>query len=398
MANNLRHIIDYLRGKRKGKAANRLEREAMQDSFLYEALEGYEKFQSSHAENILFLQNKIKKQEKKKNVVLQYWLAAACIAGLLGFSLFFLFPQNDQPSTNPITLAATTEIQQEEDSTSSQLAANYEKKEETTTRAFEEKKTDTPITIQANTYIAIDKSVDEIVAMDYEISEDYSAEIVAVDERISARKIEPKKRVQISGKVVENGEPVEFISVIEKGTTNGVYTNERGEFILEVDSLNSILVASSVGLKTQEITVGGRTVINVSMEPDIATLEAAVVTAYGVVKKSTYTGAATTVSSKEKHSREKEKKPTEAIPEMEEKAYKKYIEENRQQPTDSLCNKAKGKVILTFYVDSDGEAYDIEISQSLCETCDQEAIRLIEESKWQQSENKVTYTIRFRGK
>ena len=396
MANNLRHIIDYLRGKRKGKAANRLEREAMQDPFLYEALEGYEKFQSSHAENILFLQNKIKKQEKKKNVVLQYWLAAACIAGLLGFSLFFLFPQNDQPSINPITLAATTEIQQEEDSTSSQLAANYEKKEETTTRAFEEKKSDTPEIIIYEDIVA--ESSDEFIAMDYEISEDYSAEIVAVDERISARKIEPKKRIQIRGKVVENGEPVEFISVVEKGTTNGVNTNERGEFILEVDSLNSILVASSVGLKTQEIAVGGRTVINVSMEPDIATLEAAVVTAYGVVKKSTYTGAATTVSSKEKHSREKEKKPTEAIPEMGKKAYKKYIEENRQQPTDSLCNKAKGKVILTFYIDSDGEAYDIEVSQSLCETCDQEAIRLIEESKWQQTENKVIYTIRFRGK
>ena len=101
--------------------------------------------------------------------------------------------------------------------------------------------------------------------------------------------------VQVSGVVTENGQPIEFVSVVEKGTANGVNTDVNGRYTISV-SPNATLVYSVVGFKTQEIAVGGRTTINVVMETDIATLEGAVVTAYGVINKKTFTGAATSVS------------------------------------------------------------------------------------------------------
>jgi len=100
--------------------------------------------------------------------------------------------------------------------------------------------------------------------------------------------------VQVSGVVTENGQPIPA-TVVEKGTTNGVNTDDNGRYTITV-STNATLIFTSVGYKAQEIAVGGRTTINVSMESDIATLEGAVVTAYGVINKKTFTGAASSVS------------------------------------------------------------------------------------------------------
>ena len=101
--------------------------------------------------------------------------------------------------------------------------------------------------------------------------------------------------VTVSGVVTENGKPVEFVSVVEKGSTsNGVNTDINGRYTITVPS-NATLVFSSVGYKTQEIAVGGRTTINVIIAADVAVLDQVVVTAYGPIKVKSFTGAATSV-------------------------------------------------------------------------------------------------------
>src|SRR5690606_25141934 len=66
-----------------------------------------------------------------------------------------------------------------------------------------------------------------------------------------------------------------------------------------VPNTETVLVFSSVGYLTEEVTVANRTVINLSMSPDIKSLEEIVVVGYGTQKKIDVTGAVGTVKSEE---------------------------------------------------------------------------------------------------
>ena len=90
--------------------------------------------------------------------------------------------------------------------------------------------------------------------------------------------------------------PVIGASVIEKGTTNGTMTDNDGHFTLTV-SKGAVIEISSIGYKTQEITVGAQTNFTVTMSEDNEFLDEVVVVGYGSMKKSDLAGAS--VSMKE---------------------------------------------------------------------------------------------------
>lgn len=100
----------------------------------------------------------------------------------------------------------------------------------------------------------------------------------------------------IKGQVVDqNDEPVIGASVLVKGTTNGAITDADGKFQLSNVGSKAVIVFSYLGMKTQEVPVNGRSVINVTMENDNYVLEETVVIGYGSVKKSDLTGAVSLV-------------------------------------------------------------------------------------------------------
>ena len=87
----------------------------------------------------------------------------------------------------------------------------------------------------------------------------------------------------ISGTVrsSEDNSPLPGVSVIVKGTTNGTYTNEDGNYRLTVPS-NSTLIYSFIGFKDKEVAVGNQSVLNVTLEVSNTDLTEVVVTgAYG---------------------------------------------------------------------------------------------------------------------
>lgn len=103
---------------------------------------------------------------------------------------------------------------------------------------------------------------------------------------------------QVSGIVRDDtGAPIPGVNVIEKGTTNGTATDSDGRYSLVVNSENATLVFSFIGYTTQEIALGGRTSVDLSMAPDTQTLQEVVVVGYGEQKKATVTGSVTTVKS-----------------------------------------------------------------------------------------------------
>ena len=106
---------------------------------------------------------------------------------------------------------------------------------------------------------------------------------------------------QVTGIVKDlTGEPIIGASVLEKGTTNGVITDLDGNFKLTVSNVEkAVLQISYVGYKTQEISVNGKTLLEVVLKEDTELLDEVVVVGYGAQKKESVVGAISQVSSKE---------------------------------------------------------------------------------------------------
>jgi TonB-linked SusC/RagA family outer membrane protein len=89
------------------------------------------------------------------------------------------------------------------------------------------------------------------------------------------------------------------VNVAVKGTTRGTTTDAEGNYKISVPDDKAILVFSSVGFNAQEVAVGNRTAVNLSLEADLKNLSEVVVVGYGTQKKSQLTGAISSVSAKQ---------------------------------------------------------------------------------------------------
>jgi TonB-linked SusC/RagA family outer membrane protein len=98
----------------------------------------------------------------------------------------------------------------------------------------------------------------------------------------------------VSGVVTdENGQGFPGVNVIVKGTSTGTTTDVNGRYALEVENDNAVLVFSFVGYNEQEIALGGRTILDVQMQPNLQALDEVVVTALGIERAQKSLGYAT---------------------------------------------------------------------------------------------------------
>ena len=102
---------------------------------------------------------------------------------------------------------------------------------------------------------------------------------------------------QVTGHIIsaEDNQPMIGVSVLEKGTTNGVITDMNGNYSITVTKSPATLQFSYVGMKTIDKQVTASTRINLTMENDAQMVEEVVVVAYGVRKKGTIAGSVSTV-------------------------------------------------------------------------------------------------------
>lgn len=105
---------------------------------------------------------------------------------------------------------------------------------------------------------------------------------------------------RVTGKVTssEDGSPLPFVTILIQGERGlGTNTDIDGNFVIERCPADAVLVLSYVGYTTMQVPVNGRSVINITMQPDALALEEVMVVAYGTAKKGTYTGSAAVVRS-----------------------------------------------------------------------------------------------------
>ncbi len=123
-------------------------------------------------------------------------------------------------------------------------------------------------------------------------------QILLSKENVDENSVENNQQKAISGKVTDSlGSPLPGVTVLVKGTTNGTITNNNGEYSLPNVPGDGILIFSFVGLKTQEILVGGKANINVTMIEETVGLDEVVAIGYGTMKKGNLTGSVSSIKS-----------------------------------------------------------------------------------------------------
>lgn len=107
-----------------------------------------------------------------------------------------------------------------------------------------------------------------------------------------------QQTIQVTGNITDSEtlEPLTGVNVIIKGTTKGTITDIDGNYSITINSPDDILIFSYIGFNTEEITVGDQRNIDLSMIPDLTTLQDIVVVGYGSQKKESVVGSISSIN------------------------------------------------------------------------------------------------------
>ncbi|SIR41084.1 TonB family protein [Pontibacter lucknowensis] len=206
----------------------------------------------------------------------------------------------------------------------------------------------------------------------------------ALQRRVAGVQVQRNKQLgpnQVQGKVIDqNGTPLPGVSVVVKGTTQGVATDKEGNFVLTLPDEKATLVFRYIGYQSREAGVyAGADPITMDLALDTKSLSEVVVT------RQYRTNPAPVVA---------------ARPAAGHKAYRQYLAENLRYTPDM----PKGRVVVRATVTTSGALENLEVVRSLCEPCDDEAMRLVAQGpKWEPAtqdghkiEQQVRIVVRFR--
>jgi hypothetical protein len=392
-------FLAYFSNKLTGKEKHVFEKSVMQDEFESDAYDGLSKLSSLELQQDLddlnlSLENRIKSKRRKSLVWLPY---AASIVIILGLS-FVLYYINQTPSVNEFVSQdieksqAEVEIKKSPVSSTDTLKEEIDKKSrqaEEFVIADEEEFDDAEfeiVTIEEDEDIAFVEEVREVgmqksksLVRAIEVKQDQASEITnnKIEEALSGKvagvatskkeagikirgvsKISNDKAIRkISGQVVDgNQEPLTGVSIVVKGTEQGVTTDIDGNFTMSLIDTNSDykLAASFVGFETQEFDVSDS--LLVVLEQDSAGLNEVVVTGYSSQEKTT-TNSVAGVEMDQPTKIWNNARPSQS----------KNISEYKEKLTSDLQyefrNQLKGKykVKVSFTVNSYGTISDIRI-------------------------------------
>jgi TonB-dependent starch-binding outer membrane protein SusC len=155
--------------------------------------------------------------------------------------------------------------------------------------------------------IVLEKNEGTVMDFLVEVSQQASLSFRQVNNNIDTKKKADKEpisqetevEITVSGKVIDDkGEPLPGALITVAGTTTGTVADFDGNYTLTVSD-GATLIFSFIGFEAMRVPVDNRSRIDVSLKPDISSLEEVVVIGYGTVKKSDMTGSVAQVKSKE---------------------------------------------------------------------------------------------------
>ena len=190
------------------------------------------------------------------------------------------------------------------------------------------------------------------------------------NKRSRAQKTEVNNLI-VYGQVRDHqGQPLPGVNVTAKGSTVGAVTNAEGKYSLTVPNQNQTLVYSFIGYLSQEQTVDKAKAnqLDVQLQEDATQLSEVVVVGYGTEQS------------------EGEPIVRLAEPVGGRKAYDQYLENKKVYPQQAIDNKIEGKVIVEFTVTITGSVTDFNVIKKIGYGCEEEVIRLVKEGpQWHPS-------------
>ncbi len=363
-------IERYWRGELSPAEMHALEKRALEDPFLADALEGANQISPQEfSQDIVALQDELNRRTKGKAEG-GFWtwtlrIAAGVAVVALATFLIISIPSErkdiamTEESNDVSKLLPPTEQ-------SDSIAFHYGEK---SADSGQSEAAGPARTRKAPRQIPPAAAAEEVPDVELEIPP------VEVPALARAKAAMPEVAVALSGYVAgvvvdsEDGRGLPGVNVTIKGTNIGTITNEEGKYQIPLDTINKALVFSYVGFETKEILPGtsGQNV-DVALDPDVSELSEIVVVGYGEARDESVI----------------EPTPIEiAAPEGGKRAFKQYLEQNLQYPEQALNQKIEGKVTVQFTLESNGVITDFKVIKGLGYGCEDEVIRLIKAGpKW----------------
>jgi hypothetical protein len=413
-------IIDYIQGKRRGKEANMLEREAMNDPFLQDAIDGFDAVQGDHVQAIHDLEDRLDQKASKRKRLISYRLwafgAAASVALMLGIGSLFHFSMKQPENTavvasKPIILPIndTMDTIEHLNEPTKQLLAQHQQKrvqksvskysvqlvspeqidDTKTVELLEENKN--PIGVADVADMAPEHDVADAMSFREAVSGKVNGVEVINGNILNNRNMSSatsslmlaevnRSPNIITGKVVDaDGEPLIGATVRVKGENNGTVTNVDGKFELpKPQSTNDRLIASYIGFENEEIPATDNSYV-IKLKPSSLAMSEVVVVGYGQQRKLAVVGSVVSTETSTKEFGESE--------------FKKYYQTHHKA---GLCNLKNYVLKAKFQIDNLGNPIQIEVTQSPCDEIMKEFIMLLQSSpKWTKHNSKVNLSIRM---
>ncbi len=357
-------IERYWKGELSPAEMHALEKRALDDPFLADALEGAQQIEPGEFSRdvaILHDELKLRTTETKERRLWAWTLRIAAGIAILALGTFLIIkmPSGRQDLAMNST---TTDAQESKPEPTLDDSLSMSDEGNASDLALEKSS-------EAARSRKVPRRIPPAVAEEEQL--DVELEIPPIEMPAAASQpIMPETPARILEGVVvdsEDGRGLPGVNVTIKGTTTGTITNEEGKYQLRLDTISSALVFSYVGFETKEIMPSGQKV-DVALDPDVSELSEIVVVGYGEARDPNMI----------------EPTPIEvASPEGGKKAFKQYLEQNLRYPEQALNNKIEGKVTVQFTLESNGAITDFRVIKGLGYGCEDEVIRLIKSGpKW----------------
>lgn len=200
-----------------------------------------------------------------------------------------------------------------------------------------------------------------------------------------------------SGRITDDkNKPLPFVNISIPNTPTSIYSDAEGNFRLASADSQLVVQLKSVGFEEVKATLHSNIAANtLQLKPHKNSLQEVVVTGYGASRKQAMGVAKTDKKEDAVADEESEAEPRDGWA-----AYDAYMMNNARLPGISNSPGLKGSVELSFKVNKYGIISELEVKHSTCTPCDKEAVRLIKEGPaWRlvsgEKPAKVALTMHF---